>query len=110
MADSKTHYPKVQKLLYGVLVIVRKLAHYFQSHSVTMVTSFPLGDILHNREATGRIAKWLPEMMALDITFKARTSMKSQVLVDFVAEWTEYQEEAPAESTGLCILMDRKEF
>lgn len=57
LAGSKTRYPQVQKLLYGALITVRKLAHYFQSHSVTMVTSFPLGDVLHNREATRRIAK-----------------------------------------------------
>nr|AAX96554.1 retrotransposon protein, putative, Ty3-gypsy sub-class [Oryza sativa Japonica Group]ABA93240.1 retrotransposon protein, putative, Ty3-gypsy subclass [Oryza sativa Japonica Group] len=75
----------------------QKLSHYFQGHSVTVVTSFPLGDILHNREANGRIAKWALELMSLDISFKPRTSIKSQALADFVAEWTECQEDIPGE-------------
>nr|AAT44283.1 putative polyprotein [Oryza sativa Japonica Group] len=97
LANSKTRYPQVQKLLYGVLITVRKLSHYFQGHSVTVVTSFPLGDILHNCEANGRIAKWALELMSLDISFKPQTSIKSQALADFVAKWTECQKDTSEE-------------
>ena len=45
LSDSKTHYPQILKLLYVILIAKRKLRHYFESHPVTVVTSFPLGEV-----------------------------------------------------------------
>jgi hypothetical protein len=54
-----------------------------------MVTNFPLADIVHNRDATGCISKWVVELGALNVDFTPRRAIKSQALADFVAEWTE---------------------
>ena len=45
-----------------------------------------LNDIINNRDATGRIAKWAIELLPFDITYKPWRAIKSQVLADFVAE------------------------
>jgi hypothetical protein len=82
----------VQKLLYTLLITSRKLCHYFESHKITVVIDFPLGDILHNRDATGRISKWAVELGALNIEFTPRKAIKSQALANFVAEWIEIQQ------------------
>jgi hypothetical protein len=82
-------YLHVQKLLYALLITSRKLRHYFDGHKITIVTDFLLGDILHNRDATGRISKWAVELGALNINFTPRKAIKSQALMDFLAEWTE---------------------
>jgi hypothetical protein len=72
-----------------VLITSRKLRHYFQEHSISVVTDYPLGDILQNQDATGKISKWAVELGALNINFKLQTAIKSQALVDFMAEWRE---------------------
>jgi ribonuclease HI len=67
------------------------LRHYFESHPVTVVSSFPLGEIIQCREASCRIAKWAVELMRETISFILRKTIKSQVLADFVAEWVDTQ-------------------
>jgi ribonuclease HI len=80
-----------------VLIKSRKLRHYFQEYSISVVTDYPLDDILRNQDATGRISKWAVELGALNIDFKPQTAIKSQALVDFMAEWRENQLPTPTE-------------
>ena len=92
LTESKQRYPHHQKLAYGVFFASKKLRHYFQEHNITVVSSAPLRDIINNRHATGRIAKWGIELIAFDIEYKPRTTIKSQILADFVTDWTKIVE------------------
>ena len=58
---------------------------------MTVVTSFPLGEVVQNQDATGRIAKWALELRGQGISYAPRMAIKSQVLADFITEWTEVQ-------------------
>jgi hypothetical protein len=87
LTESKVHYQKIQKILYGILITSRNLRHYFDAYNILMVSNFQLADILHNRDATGSISKWVVELGALTLDFKPRTAIKSQALVNFMVEW-----------------------
>ena len=56
-----------------------------------MVTSFPLDEVVQNRDATGRITKWALELMGQGNSYVPWTTIKSQALADFKEEWTEIQ-------------------
>ncbi len=47
-----------------------------------------MGEILRGKEVTGRLIKWAAELSPFDLHFVARTAVKSQVLANFVSEWT----------------------
>ena len=95
LSSSKQRYPHYQKLVYGVFMTARKLSHYFQSHPITVVSNAPLSSIINNPEATGRVAKWAIELSPWDMRYESRKAIKSQILADFVAEWTEVQTPKP---------------
>jgi hypothetical protein len=76
---------------------LHKLQHYFQSHKIKVVSSFPLGEILRSRDTVGHIVKWLVELGEFDLKFCPRQAIKSQILADFVSDWTETQQPPPAE-------------
>ena len=48
LSDSKTRYSQIQNLLYAVLIAKRKLRHYFESHTMMVVTSFPLNEVVQS--------------------------------------------------------------
>ena len=78
----------MEKLAYAVVMAARKLRHYFQSFKIKVPTSFPLRGMFENREASGRIGKWATLLASHTIDFVPRSAIKSQVLADFVADWT----------------------
>ena len=79
--------------MYGILITSRKLRHYFDEYKISVITDFPLGDIVQNREPWK--SKWAVELGALEINFKPRTAINSQALVGFLAKWWENQVPTP---------------
>jgi hypothetical protein len=55
-------------------------------HQIEVHTSSTLDEILNNREATEKIAKWVTELSLYDISYKLRTAIKAQSLSDFMAK------------------------
>jgi hypothetical protein len=86
-----SQYFHIMKLAYALLIISHKLSHYFQARQIEVHTSSTLGEILNNREATCKIAKWAIMLSMYDIIYKPRIAIKAHALRDFVAEWTEVQ-------------------
>src|SRR3954463_10479456 len=73
----------------------RKVSHYFDEHPITIMSSAPLADILNNPGATDRVAEWNIELSPRDLQLKHPTTIKAQVLPDFLVEWTKVQTPAP---------------
>jgi hypothetical protein len=79
---------ELEKIAYAVVMASRKLRHYFEAFKVRVTLDRGLGELFRNPKASVRIAKWAAELSGYHITFEPRTAIKSQVLADFIVDWT----------------------
>ena len=89
--ETEVRYLPLEKTILAIVLGTRKLPHYFQAHTVVLLTQLPLKTILRSTDYTGRVAKWGTILGAFDIKYMPHTSIKGQVLADLVAEFTEPQ-------------------
>ena len=82
-------YLLLEKAILAIVHATRKLPHYFQAHTVIVLTQLPLRAVLRSADYTGRIAMWSALLGAFDIKYMPRSSIKGQVLADLVAEFAE---------------------
>ena len=83
----------MEKLILALVTTSRKLRPYFQSHTVEVPTEYPMKQILHKPKTSGRLIKWAIELSEFEIRYKPQTTIKGQILADFIMEFT------PAKST-----------
>ena len=90
--EVEMRYLPLEKAILVVVHATRKLLHYFQAHTVVVLTLFPLKSILRSADYTGRITKWGTILGAFDIKYMPQISIKGQVLTDLVVEFVELPE------------------
>lgn len=78
----------MEKIALAQVHATRKLSHYFQAHTVYVLTEHPLQSFLRRLDFTRRIAKWGTRLGSFNIRYKPRNAIKGQMLVDFVVEFT----------------------
>jgi ribonuclease HI len=85
---AESRYLPLEKLAFALVCSAKKLPHYFQAHTMIVLTEQPLKAVLRSADFSGRISKWGAQLGAYDINYRPRTSIKGQVLADFIAEFT----------------------
>ena len=87
--EAELRYLPLEKAILAIVLGTRKLPHYFQAHTIVVLTQLPLKTILRSADYTGRIAKWDTILGAFDIKYMPHTSIKEQILTNLVAEFIE---------------------
>ena len=67
LRGPEERYPKMEKLILALVTTSKKLRPYFQAHTVEVLTKYPMKQILHKPETSGRLIKWAIELSEFDI-------------------------------------------
>ena len=86
----------MEKLILALVTVAQKLLPYFQAHTIEVPTEYPMKQVLHKPETSGRLMKWAIKLSEFDIRYKPKTAIKGQVLADFIMEFTSAK---PVENT-----------
>ena len=102
--EAEVRYLLLEKAILAVVLGIRKLSHYFQAHTIVVLTQLPLKTILRSADYIERVAKRDTILGDFDIKYMPCTSIKGQVLTDLMAEFTE----PPIEELESAENMDEK--
>jgi hypothetical protein len=98
---TEERYPRIEKLAFVLIVSAQRLRPYFQAHAIRVLTEYPMKKILRKPDLSGRLVNWSVELGQFVVEFHPQTSIKGQVLVDFLLEFSNIpeSEELPKNKT-----------
>lgn len=86
LAESEARYSPLEKNIFTIIILARKLKLYFQAHSITVLTNVPLRQVMDKPDLTGRMTKWVLELSEYEIDFQSRCSLQAEALANFIVE------------------------
>jgi hypothetical protein len=103
---AEERYPRIEKLAFALIISARRLMPYFQAHAIRVLTKYPMKKILQKPDLSGRLVNWAMELGQFDIEFHPQTTIKGQVLADFLVEFCNIpqDEELPKELTWVVFV------
>ncbi|KAL0440126.1 UNVERIFIED_CONTAM: Transposon Tf2-12 polyprotein [Sesamum latifolium] len=87
MTPNELKYSPIEKLCLALIFVIQKLKHYFQSHSIHLVSKAnPLKYVMTKPVLSDRLARWYLQLQQFEITYVPQKAIKGQVLADFLAD------------------------
>nr|GEX89159.1 reverse transcriptase domain-containing protein [Tanacetum cinerariifolium] len=86
LQGPEINYTPMEKLILALVSASKRLKRYFQAHTIVVITDQPINQLLSNPKVTGRLLKWRFELEEHDIQYRPRTSIKGQILANFIME------------------------
>ncbi|XP_057790567.1 LOW QUALITY PROTEIN: uncharacterized protein LOC131007657 [Salvia miltiorrhiza] len=87
MTPNELKYAPIEKLCLALIFSIQKLKHYFQAHTVRLISKAnPLKFVMSRPVLSDRLARWYLQLQQFEIVYVPQKAVKGQVLADFLAD------------------------
>ena len=93
LSKEETQYTRLEQAALAFRVVAKKLRPYFQAHPIILLTNLPSRSTIHKPNFPGKMARWAIDLSEFGIQYKPHLAKKEQILVDFLAEIPQQDED-----------------
>ncbi|GKC40748.1 reverse transcriptase domain-containing protein [Tanacetum coccineum] len=86
LQGPEINYTPMEKLVLALVHASKRLKRYFHAHTIIVITDQPIKQVLSRPEVARRLHKWSIELGEYDVQYRQKTSVKGQILADFIVE------------------------
>ncbi|GJR72125.1 reverse transcriptase domain-containing protein [Tanacetum coccineum] len=96
LQGPELNYTPMEKLVLALVFAAKRLRRYFQAYPIAVITDQPIKQIISQPDVAERLQKWSVMLREHNITYRPRTSVKGQILANFLVE---KPDEAPPDTS-----------
>ena len=74
---AKAKYPRMEKIVFALIVTSRKLHPYFKANPILVMTNQPIKKARKKPEVAGRMVQWTVELSQFDIEYHPKIAIKA---------------------------------
>ncbi|GJT40050.1 reverse transcriptase domain-containing protein [Tanacetum coccineum] len=86
LQGPELNYTPMEKLVLALVFAAKRLRRYFQAHPIAVIMDQPIRQVMSRPKVVGRLQKWSIMLGEQNITYRPRTSVKGQILADFLVD------------------------
>ncbi|GJW66374.1 reverse transcriptase domain-containing protein [Tanacetum coccineum] len=86
LQGPELNYTPMEKLVLALVFTTKRLRRYFQAHPIAVISDQPIKQIISRLDVARRLQKWSVMLREHNITYRLKTSVKGQILADFLVE------------------------
>lgn len=99
--SAERNYTKIEKLTLTLIHVTQKLHIYFHAHRVKVLTKKSMESVLKSSKKVGRIERWNAQIEQFAINYEVLSSLKSQVIADFIVDFPLEEDDTTSEMTNI---------